>query len=112
MVYTRIKPPVSYKKFVESIPPNENMNSVLCNLLDTKIHVGGFCVFREDKDTITIYILCSNRALGKKMLDHLSDRGKTVIIDQPLQEAIPFYERYGWRLEQDGRSMIRSSPLV
>lgn len=58
--------------------------------------IGGFALFKEAPDSLTVFILCSNRSIGRNMLDNLKRRGKIVYIDHPLPEVIEFYQKSGF----------------
>lgn len=104
-VYHRLKPSESYEEFVAGIPKKDRIQ-YLCGLLEEKRHIGGFCIYRETDDDIIVWVLCSNRALGKRLLDHLIHKKKKIIIDSPLDEAVEFYQRLGWKW-QNQNQMVR-----
>lgn len=95
-IFRKIKPAMTYEEFVASIPKTADRNKMLCDLLPRKEHTGAFCIYEEKDDQITVWIICSNRALGKRLLDHLVARKKTIVIDTPLTEVVSFYENLGW----------------
>ena len=74
--------------------------NLLCSLVHediTKEVIGGLCIYGLEQDTVVIYILCSNRSLGQKILDHVKSWGKTVMIDEPLPEVQSFYQHLGFQ---------------
>lgn len=80
--------------------------SSLKRSLATKL--GGVCLYSETDSEIRIWVLCSNRMVGGKMLEHFISKKKDrlVIIDHPLEEVIPFYEKYGFVQEEGADEMI------
>jgi hypothetical protein len=109
-VFRSIKPSVSYEEFVASLPKTDR-NDALCSMLHRE-HIGALCVYSESEDDVTVFILCSNRSLGKKLLDHLALKNKPIVIDSPLDDAVSFYIHLGWGWIRGRDAMIRHPSIV
>jgi hypothetical protein len=81
-------------------------------MLGTREHIGALCIYKESEDEVTVWILCSNRSLGKKLLDHLALKNKPIIIDSPVDDAISFYIHLGWNWIPGNDAMIRFPSMV
>lgn len=90
---------VSFAEFkrmlIQKFPDPTERAIELCRM-PRKPVIGGFALIKESADSITVFILCSNRSIGKNMLDHLRSRRKIVYIDHPLPEVVSFYEKCGF----------------
>lgn len=92
---------------LSAYPDPEARNAHLCTMAFRPIGnvFGGICLFSEFDTKIVVWILCSDRALGKALLDHFKASGKIILIDTPLDEVVGFYEKCGFRF--DGKDRTR-----
>jgi hypothetical protein len=86
-------------------------NNHLCSLPLKPVGsvLGGFCIFSESETQIIIWILCSDRAMGKALLERFKSTGKSIIIDHPLSNVLGFYTKCGF-ISVDPLHMIYEPP--
>lgn len=87
-----------FKRILYQKHPDPTDRAVALCKIPRKPIIGGFALFKETQDSVTVFILCSNRSIGKNMLDEFKKRGKTLYIDHPLPEVISFYQKTGFRV--------------
>lgn len=80
----------------QKYPDPKDRTEAVCGLPRRPI-IGGFALIRDEPRSLTVFILCSNRALGKAILDHLKTRGKRIYIDEPLDKIRDFYYATGFK---------------
>jgi len=99
-IYRSAKIPLPFDQFKEMLrrdyPDPVERARYLCGLPKTA-RIGGFAILEEGPRAITVYILCSNRSIGKNILDELRRRGKRVFIDHPLDDVVEFYKKCGFQ---------------
>lgn len=92
---------VEFKKMIHQNFPDPVDRAVHLCKLPRRPTIGGFAIIRELPESITVHILCSNRSIGKNMLDNMKERKRIVYIDHPLPEVISFYEKCGFQSIDD-----------
>lgn len=95
-----------FKQQIESIPSVSDRHTRLCQMLERTRpkKIGGICLYDESRYTVRVMILCSDRSVGGRLLEEIIRRfsHKTLYIDHPLPEVIPFYSKYGFRFQDPG----------
>jgi len=113
------------RRLVEAYPEilkdKETRNEILCEVLSTALTtvVGGFCLFKENpkEKSMTMYVLCSNRGVGRSILNFLKDPDlhlDEIIADTVLQDAIGFYSKCGFQKIPHSPNMVwkrRKNPI-
>jgi len=87
-----------FKRMINQKHPDPTERAMELCKMPRKPVIGGFALIKEAPESITVFILCSNRSIGKNMLDHLKSRRKIVYIDHPLPDVISFYQKSGFGL--------------
>lgn len=94
-------------------PDPDERNRYLCSLplKPAGSVLGALCIFSEWETQIVIWILCSDRAMGKALLEQFKATGKFIIIDRPLDDVIAFYTKCGFA-PMDKTRMIYTPPYL
>lgn len=73
--------------------------------------IGGFAFLyitkREDGSILNVYSFCSNKGQGNRLMDSVKNLAEWLEVSSislyPLMEAIPFYEKHGFKKKNDSQ---------
>jgi hypothetical protein len=106
----------SYETFKTGLmtrfPDPDERNRYLCALPLKPVGyvMGGVCIYTESESEIIIWILCSDRSMGKALLEQFKSMGKTIVIDNPLDNVIGFYTKCGFTAVDPFRMIYTPPP--